>query len=96
MWIKTQTKFCLMNTDNIEYICIDLRRKGIACKCRDESLMILSTYNSMEECNKVFDGINKALFGGIPVVELPLGGDIDSWLANVDKAALKRIAAGRP
>ena len=86
MWIKTQTRYCLMNMDNMDYICIDLPRKGIACKYKDESIMLLATYNTMEDCKKVFEGLNKATLANIPVVELPLGGDIDSWVKTIDDA----------
>ena len=97
MWIKTQIRYCLINTDNADYICIDIPRKGIACKLKNsENTLVIATYNTPEECMKVFAGINTALFGGIPVLELPLGGDIDSWASNVDEASLKWIAAGRP
>ena len=79
MWIKTQTRNCLINMENIDYICVDWGRKGISCKLKDESLLLLATYNTVDECNKVFDGIMMRMRSMFTIIELPLGGDIDKW-----------------
>lgn len=94
MWIRTQTNAKILNTDNIVGIFIDAVpcqiKAYIANSSEGDSVMLLASYNSMEDCKEVFDAIMLTITNPkFNYICLPLGSDVKGWINDLEKLLLK-------
>lgn len=94
MWIRTQNKQRIINSDQI--IDIFVGRTGTkivantTCYDLDASEVILGEYKDKETCLEILDVL--MIVGGhndVTWLKLPLGGDAESWLEDSHKMAEK-------
>lgn len=90
MWIQTQNKQRIINSDQI--IDIFVGRTGTkivantTCYDLDASEVILGEYQDRETCMKILEALT--LIGvNIPLMAMPLGGEIETWLKTTDELA---------
>ena len=94
MWIRTQTSTKILNTDNIVGIYIDIStsqiKAYIANSSEGDSVMLLASYNTIEDCKEVFDAIMLTITNPkFNYICLPLGSDVKDWINDLEKLLLK-------
>lgn len=91
MWIRTQNKQRIINSDQIIDIFIDNTGKIIYAETtRDGEFFVLGEYQDRDTCLEILDVL--MIVGGhddVKWLQLPLGGDVKSWLEDSHKMAEK-------
>lgn len=86
MWIRTQNRQRIVNTDRLIDIYIDKTGKKILANTTEEATYItLGEYKDRDECLKVIDIIHACFDVGIKTIVMPLGGEIDEWIEDSAK-----------
>ena len=81
MWIQTQNKQRIVNSDQIIDIFVDKTgTKIMAETTRDGDFFTLGEYKDRDTCLKVLDKLLRVSIRGYAWEEMPLGGDVDNWL----------------
>lgn len=90
MWIRTQNKQRIINTDQIIDIFVGRTRTKIiantTCYDLDASEVILGEYEDKETCLEILDVL--MIVGShddIKWLQLPLGGEVNSWFEDIRK-----------
>lgn len=92
MWIQTQNKQRIINSDQIIDIFIDKTGKIIYAETtRDGDFFTLGEYQDRDTCMKILEALS--LIGtNIPLTAMPLGGEIETWLKNTGELVAYYIA----
>lgn len=98
MWIITQNKKVLINTDNIIMIfvtgggnsIIKARIANATEKCIEN--VTLGEYKDKETCLKIFEQLSLVVCSDIPGITMPLIEEVDKWLKDVSALADYYIA----
>lgn len=89
MWIRAQNKQRLINSDQIIDIFIDKTGKIIYAETtRDGDFFTLGEYQDRDTCLEILDVL--MIVGShdkVKWLQLPLGGDVESWLEDSHKLA---------
>ena len=93
MWITTQNKKVLINSDNIIMIfvtgggdnIIKARIANATEKCIEN--ITLGEYEDKETCLKILENLSLVVGCNIPAITMPLIEEVDEWLKDVDKLA---------
>lgn len=93
MWIIDQTGLLSVNTDSVSYINVEKKTNSIKATLdspgRDTVKVHLGTYQSLEDCKKVFETITIATPANM-TIRMPLGGDdIDKFVNDIFKQTEK-------
>ena len=91
MWIRTQNKQRLVNSDQIIDIFIDKTGTKIyANTLDDERYITLGEYQDRDTCLEILDVLMiVGSHDNVKWLQLPLGGDVESWLEDSHKMAEK-------
>ena len=91
MWIRTQNKQRIINSDQIIDIFIDKTGKIIYAETtRDGDFFILGEYPDRDTCLEILDVL--MIVGShddVKWLQLPLGGETESWLVDSHRMAEK-------
>ena len=90
MWIQTQNKQRLINSDQIIDIFIDKTGKIIYAETtRDGDFFALGEYPDRDTCMKILEhmSIIIGITGKIPGIAMPLGGQVEEWCNCMDDLA---------
>lgn len=82
MWIQTQNKQRLINSDQIIDIYINKTGTSIYANTIDpEEFKLLGEYPDRDTCMKILDhmSIIIGITGKIPGITMPLGGGVEEW-----------------
>ena len=80
MWIQTQNKQRIINSDQIIDIFVDKTgTKIMAETTRDGDFFTLGEYKDRDTCLKVLDRLLKVVLTRYLWEEMPLGGEIEDW-----------------
>ena len=93
MWITTDNKKVLINTDNIIMIfvtgggnnIIKARIANTTEKCTEN--ITLGEYKDRETCLEILEYLSLVVGSNIPAITMPLIEEVDEWLKNVAKLA---------
>jgi len=86
MWIQTQNKQRIINSDQIIDIFIDKTGKIIYAETtRDGDFFTLGEFKDRDTCLKVLEsmGVILGIVNEIQCTAIPLGGDVDAWCNEV-------------
>ena len=94
MWIRTQNKQRIINSDQIVDIFISKTGTTIYAETTisalDNNLIVLGEYKNRDTCIEILDVL--MIVGGfdkVTWIQLPLGGDVESWLDDSHRMAEK-------
>lgn len=91
MWIRTQNKQMLINSDQIVDIFINKVGDTIYAETTiDRDFIRLGEYKDRDTCLEVLEVI--MIVGGhkdVTYLQLPLGGDVEQWLEDIHRIAEK-------
>lgn len=92
MWIRTQNRQRIVNSDHIVDIFIDRTGTKIFAETTLDSrdFFVLGEYENRDTCLEILDVL--MIVGGhndVKWLQLPLGGDVESWLEDSHKMAEK-------
>lgn len=92
MWIRTQNKQRIINSDQIVDIFIDKTGTKIYAEVSiDRDFILLGEYENRDICLHVLESISVVIGNNIPMVTMPLGGEVDSWQEDMAKLATAYI-----
>lgn len=81
MWIRTQNKQRIINSDQIIDIFIDNTGKKILAETtRDGDFFALGEYENRDICMEILNHLFEASTFPYSYESMPLGGDVDKWL----------------
>ena len=94
MWIQTQSRQQIINSDRVINIFIDKTgTKIMANTTREDAFsFVLGEYKDRETCLKVLEHITIGIGSILPGIPMPLGGEVDTWAEGIDKIAAMNIA----
>ena len=92
MWIQTQNKQQIINSDQVIDIFISVRGNVIYAETIKENYTALGEYGYRNICLKVLEHIFIAMNNNLPGIPMPLGGEVDTWAEGIDKIAAIDIA----
>ena len=89
MWIRTQNKQRIINSDQIIDIFIDKTGKNIYAETiTKDSFFTLGEYQDRDTCLEILDVLMVVgSHDNVKWIQLPLGGDAESWLEDSHKMA---------
>lgn len=90
MWIRTQNKQRIINSDQIIDIFIDKTGKIIYAETtRDGDFFTLGEYQDRDTCMKILDNMSViiGITGKIPGIAMPLGGQVEEWCKFMEDLA---------
>lgn len=98
MWITTQNKKVLVNSDNIIMIfptgggdnIIKARITNAIEKCTEN--ITLGEYKDRETCLKILEHLSLVVGSDIPAITMPLNDEVEKWLTDVAALATYYIA----
>lgn len=91
MWIQTQNKQRMINSDQIIDIFVDKSgTKIMAETTRDGDFLDLGCYENRQICLEVLEYVAIAT-GSLPVLPMPLGGEVDTWIDGISKIVANQI-----
>ena len=80
MWIRTQNKQRIINSDQIIDIFVDKTgTKIMARTTRDGDFFTLGEYKDRDTCLGILDHILIVIGKNLPMTVIPFGGDVDEW-----------------
>lgn len=84
MWIQTQNKQRIINSDQIIDIFVARTAPVLYANTTDDAdNIVLGEYKDKDTCLEVLHGIALVIGTKLPSCEIPLGGDVESWKDNV-------------
>lgn len=93
MWIQTQNRQRIVNSDQIIDIFVDKTgTKIMAETTRDGDFFTLGEYKDRETCLKVLEHISVGMSSNLPGIPMPLGGEVDAWAEGLENIAAINIA----
>ena len=96
MWIQTQNKQRIINSDHV--IDIFISNTGtriiatITCNGPDAPGVVLGEYKDRDTCLKVLEHISVGFGSKLPGIPMPFGEDVETWADGIDKVAAIYIA----
>lgn len=83
MWIQTQNKQRIINSDHIIDIYINKTGTSIYANTIDpEEFKLLGEYQDRDTCMKILEALS--LIGtNIPTINMPLGSEVETWLKDI-------------
>ena len=94
MWIQTQNKQRIINSDQIVDIFIDKTGTKIYAEVSidDRDFILLGEYENRDTCLKVLEHITIGISSKLLGIPMPLGGEVETWAEGIDKIAAISIA----
>ena len=93
MWIRTQNKQRIINSDQIIDIFIDNTGKKILAETtRDGDFFALGEYENREVSLSVLDSLLAIIGTDAPAICLPFGGETTEWKKEIETVATAYIA----
>ena len=97
MWIQTQNKQRLINSDQIIDIYINKTGTSIYANTIDpEEFKLLGEYQDRDTCMKVLNSMSViiGITGKIPGIAMPLGGEVEEWCKLMEDLAQAFVIGG--
>ena len=95
MWIQTQNKQRIINSDQIIDIFVDKTgTKIMAETTRDGDFFTLGEYKDRDTCIKVLEHLSIGMVSNLPGVPMPLGGEVEDWTEGLEEIAAINIVKG--
>lgn len=95
MWIRTQNKQRIINSNQIIDIFIDKTgTKLYAETTRDGDFFELGCYKDRTTCLDILEHLFVSIGAGIPSMAMPLGGDVGNWKRDVAELSTIYISQG--
>lgn len=86
MWIKTQNKRRIINSDQIIDIFVARTAPVLYANTTDDGdFLILGEYKDKDTCLEVLNALVMLIGTNHPSCEIPLGGDVDEWKKAVNE-----------
>ena len=76
MWIRTQNKQRIINSDQIIDIYVDKTGLKVMASTRSGGVFVIGYYNDRDTCLKVLDDLFATCFPNGCTYRMPLGGDV--------------------
>ena len=99
MWIQTQNRQRIVNSDQIIDIFISMSGTKICANTTvghhepgNTSQFILGEYPDKDTCLKILERITIGMGSKLPGLPMPLGGEVEAWTEGIDKLAAINIA----
>lgn len=93
MWIQTQNKLRIINSDQVIDIFVDKSGTKIMAEItRDGDFFTLGEYKDRDTCLGVLEHITIGMGSKIPGIPMPLGGEVETWKEGIDKMAAINVA----
>lgn len=94
MWIQTQSKQQIINSDRVINIFIDKSgTKIMANTTREDAFsFILGEYKDRDTCLKVLEHISVGMSSNLLGIPMPLGGEVEDWAKGLEEIAAIGIA----
>ena len=93
MWIRTQNKQRIINSDQIIDIFVSKTATKIIAETTKEDVIALGEYKDRDTCLKVLEHITIGMISNLPVlIPMPLGEEVETWAEGIDKIAGINIA----
>lgn len=87
MWIRTQNKQRIINSDQIIDIFVDKTGLKVMASTRNRDVFVIGYYNDSDTSFKVLEGLSSVIGVNRPIVTMPLGGAVDAWVEDTAKVA---------
>ena len=94
MWIRTQNKQRIVNTDQVTDIFINNIGTSIIAHVsmpNDTRMVYLGEYENRDTCLKVLESIMNVIGTKLPLITMPLGGEIETWSKDIGDLAVAYI-----
>ena len=93
MWIQTQNRQRIINSDQIIDIFVDKTGTKIMTETtRDGDFFTLGEYKDRDTCLNVLEHITIGISSKLLGIPMPLGGEVETWAEGIDKIAALSIA----
>lgn len=93
MWIQTQNKQRIVNSDQVIDIFVDKTgTKIMAETTRDGDFFTLGEYKDRDTCLKVLEHLSVGMSSNLPGIPMPLGGEVEDWTKGIEEIAAINIA----
>ena len=92
MWIRSQAKRTIVNSNNVNVIFVStkepvIKARIVSINSDEQEYIELGTYQDKETCLKVIDMVSIVIGTNMPVMEMPLKDDVDTWIGEISKLA---------
>ncbi len=96
MWIQTQNKQRIVNSDQIIDIFVDKTgTKIVADSTKDNDFVFtLGEYKDRKTCLAVLEHITIGMGSNLPGIPMPLEEEIETWAEGIENVAAINIAKG--
>lgn len=94
MWIQTQSRQQIINSDRVINIFIDKSgTKIMANTTREDAFSFtLGEYKDRDTCLKVLEHLSVGISSNLPGIPMPLGGEVEDWTKGIEDIAAFNIA----
>lgn len=93
MWIRTQNKQRIINSDQIIDIFVARTAPVIYANTTDDGdFLILGEYKDKDTCLDILEHLLVNIGSNVPAVGMPLGGEIEEWKKEAAKLATAYIS----
>ena len=95
MWIQTQNKQRVINSDQIIDIFVDRSGTKIMAETviDTNSHFALGEYKNRDICIEVLEYVAIATYSDLPVLPMPLGGEVNTWIEGISKIVANSIVS---
>lgn len=87
MWIQTQNRQRIVNSDQVIDIFISVRGIEIYAETVKEDYISLGEYKDRDTCLKVLEHISVGMGSNLPGIPMPLGGEVEDWAKGLEEIA---------
>ena len=94
MWIQTQNKQRIVNSDQVIDIYVD--RAGLVIYAStttksEANKVLLGEYKDRDTCLKVLEHLSVGMGSNLPEIPMPLGGEVENWAEGLEEIAAINI-----
>ena len=85
MWIRTQNKQRIINSDQIIDIFVARTAPVLYANTTDDAdFLILGEYKDKDTCLDILECLLVGIGSNVPAISLPLGGEVEEWKKEVE------------
>ncbi len=87
MWIRTQNKQRIINSDQIIDIFVGKSGTKIIAETTKEDVIAMGEYKDRDTCLDVLEHITIGMGSNLPWIPMPLDEEVETWAEGIDKIA---------
>ena len=91
MWIMTQNRQRIINSDQIVNIFVDKTGLKVMASTRNKDVFVIGYYSDRDASLKALDGLSSVIGLDMPIATMPLSGAVDAWVEDTAKVAVDYI-----